>query len=356
MPKRRNYQQGYVVLATSLIILFVATLVTLYSTSSSIAEEKVSNNDYKIRTAFEAADAGIEFGIAYIKINHDAIIVNNGNGFLTAYSSPNITNVPLTNGTSFTISYTNPVVNNFNLIQVVSTGKSADGTVTRTVTQLLNFRPFLVTQPPGGIVAKNNVSLSGNVNIANTVTGLAIWSGGSATLSGAASTTGINGIPSIQQNDSNLSSMTSAQFFQSFFGTDEANAQQYAGIVYNNSGDTDYSSLLNGVTGQVIWINQTGGTAKINSNVTIGSPTDPVVLVVNGNLTLNGNATLYGVLFVANQWTNNGGGNFDLIGSAIVDGAVQSTGTPNVNYQPPVVNNTQKLGDYVKVPGSWHDF
>jgi hypothetical protein len=219
-------------------------------------------------------------------------------------------------------------------------------------------------QPPAAVVAKNNVNLNGNLTVNNTATGISIWSGGGVTLTGSATTQGTNGAGSnkngigtdVVQNDSGLAALTGAQLFQSFFGMTETQAQQRADIAYTNSGTTDYSSALGGVTGQTIWINQNGGNATFNSNTTIGSPSNPVVLIINGNINANGNCTIYGMVYVLGDWINGGGGTLTINGAVVVQGNLQSTGTPNVNYVTPILSNSTKLGNFAKLPGSWHDF
>ena len=125
---------------------------------------------------------------------------------------------------------------------------------------------------------------------------------------------------------------------------------------YNNS-NTNYSSDLNGVVGQTIWIEQTGGTARINGNTTIGSATQPVILIVNGNFKAKGNTTIYGIVYVAKNWNNGGGGNLNIIGAAVVEGNFSGKGSPNITYDPTVLNRLQETqGVFVKIPGTWRDF
>src|SRR5690606_16742998 len=60
----------------------------------------------------------------------------------------------------------------------------------------------------------------------------------------------------------------------------------------------------------------------------IGSPNRPVIVVVEGNLRVNGNTQIYGMIFVrssTNSAVFNGNGNIDIFGSAIVEGSVEKT-------------------------------
>jgi hypothetical protein len=113
---------------------------------------------------------------------------------------------------------------------------------------------------------------------------------------------------------------------------------------------------LGGLVGKVIYITQAPGTtATINSNVVIGSPEQPVILIVDGDFKFNGNATLYGVVYVIGDWNNTGGGNAAIYGAAIVEGDMSSTGTPELSFDTSL-ENLNNLTTLVKVPGSWRDF
>lgn len=358
-------QRGYALLATATMILLGTSITALIVTKSMYFEQKNQSNQYQLRMAFQAAEAGLEYGISYLLNNQSAVLVDsNTDGFIDVYTNPAINDVTLSNGSSYNITYTNTTANSYRTIEVASTGYSNNGESQRTIRELLTIYPLLVNNPPAGIVTRNNVSLGGDVSIANTQTGKTIWSGGGVSLSGSAGTDAGNGTGStsssmgsdIIQNDSGLSNLSADQFFQAFFGQTKTQAQQNSNLIYNNSSNTDMSSTLNGVTGKAIWINQTGGEARFHGNTTIGSAAQPVVLIVNGPLKMNGTVTIYGVVYVIGDWNNDGGGSLTINGGVIVEGTLSSTGTPNVTYNQSILGNLAEVGQYVKVPGSWRDF
>ena len=96
----------------------------------------------------------------------------------------------------------------------------------------------------------------------------------------------------------------------------------------------------------------------LNSNGTYGSPTAPVILVVNGNVHVQGTITIYGVLYCQDgTWDNTGGGDAQIVGAAIAEGNFTATGTPNPTYDPNVLRRLRETtGQYAKVPGGWRDF
>lgn len=364
-----NKQRGYALLLTASIIILGISITALITARSIYFDQKQQNNERNQYLAFQAAEAGLEYGIANIYTNKANILSDlNNDGYIDGYTSATTTNVAFNNGTTYNVIYSNPVVSNFKTLQVTSTGSADNSATTRTVSQLMQIFPLLSSTPPSSIIAKGDVSLGGNLTVANvvsnTVTGTTIWSGGNVALAGSASTEAANGISSdknglnadVVHNDTGLSGLTSDQFFSGFFGSTKAVAQTNTDLVYTNTSDTNLSSTLNGVTGKSIWVNQTGGTASFSGNATIGSPTNPVVLVINGPFSANGNTTIYGFVYIIGDWNNGGGGTLAINGGMAVEGRLSSTGTPDVTYSNSIFSNLNQVGEYVKVPGSWRDF
>lgn len=98
----------------------------------------------------------------------------------------------------------------------------------------------------------------------------------------------------------------------------------------------------------------------------IGSPTDPVIVVVDGDVTINGGLTFYGMLFVRSNDSAttavraSGTGNVKIFGSLIVEGSVDLHGTLDLVYDGTNVggNPGGPIPDSVrfgKVSGSWLD-
>lgn len=98
----------------------------------------------------------------------------------------------------------------------------------------------------------------------------------------------------------------------------------------------------------------------------IGSPTASVVVVVDGEVKINGNVDFYGMLFARNDTPEStavrvqGNGNVKIVGSLVVEGSVDLTGSIDLIY-----DNTAVGGNpggpipagvrFGKVSGSWLD-
>lgn len=360
--------QGAATIILAVILIVTITLVVLFSATFNALEEKVTSNAKQNNQAYMAAEAGLEFGDVYLQQNSATILANPVNGYIPAYTSTNTQNVVLTDGSKFTISYTNPVQNNYSLIQITVTGTSADGTSTRTISQEVANNSLLSTPPTVPLITKGTVNMTGNSVVSNPNSNSTINSGSTVSLAGSSQTLITGGVVGshsgtiggdITQNNAAISSMSNATFFQTYFGSTEAAVQATVKHSYTNSNNTEYSATLNGMSGTSIWITQTGGTAKIADTATIGTAANPVLIIVNGNLDLEGNAVIYGFIYVI------GGVATDFLGNAKVYGGIVSTdnlslaGNTLVQFSSSVLSQLQKqneAGYFAKVPGTWRDF
>lgn len=349
-----HQQQGMVTMVISLMLMLIISIVIIFVAKSSTVEQRISANQFGAKQAFAAAQAGLQFGIPYLAANRTTIVRDtNTDGYIDSYSDAN------TSTGTYTITYTNPQANNLDLIQVQSVGTSSNGLTTRTVRQLVqNYNSGMPHPGNVGLVAKNIVTLSGNVAVTNTVTNQTIHSGGIITSSGSVDMTTTSGTTSdpynaasgATMNNTNLQNATSDQLFQNFFGTNMATMQARADLSY--SGSANYSTTLNGVTGKIIYIN---GDADFSSNATIGSAAQPVIIIVNGIVNMSANINVYGFVYSSQNMNLSGGVTF----RGVVAGAgnFSVSGNVDVIYDATVVNSlSSNWQSYAPVAGSWRDF
>ncbi len=360
-------KRGAATLLFTVVLLTLSTLVVLFATNFAVMQGKITANLNRNLQAFEAAEAGLEFGINYLKVNSAAILANPVGGFIQPFSNASTTNVVLVNNSRFTIAYTNPVASNYTRISITSTGSSDDGTSTRVIRQEVGYGSVVANPPAVPLTSMSAVSLGGNSTVRNTISNTTIMAGQAVTISGSGQTVLGSGVSStsgniladIQQNAASLQSISQVDFFTTYFGVTMAGVKSNISNYYNNSSDTNYSSTLNGMTGTSIWIDQTGGTAKINGNVTIGTADNPVLLIVNGNLDIMGDVVIYGFIFVLGETTTDLLGSVTLYGSMAAQSNINLTGKFNLNYDPTTLTNLRNqnaLRYYAKVPGTWRDF
>lgn len=361
-------KNGATILIITVILLIASTLILLFAATQGKLLQKITGNQTRNSEAYSAAEAGLEYGINYLRTNSATILANPVSGYITNYSDSNMTQT-LANNSQFTINYSNPIANNYTIILISATGTSADGSSTRTVSQEVSSNA-LVTNPGNiSLSSKGSVSMSGSSSIVNTTYNQTILSAQAVNMSGSASTTTSSGgsVPGnigtdITQNSTPLQNTSQDDFFANYFGTtDTSSVQATATDYYSNSSNTNYSSTLNGKNGTMIWIDQTGGsTATINGSVTIGTIANPVILVVNGSLSLSGNVTINGFIFVLGTT-----GITTLTGNSVINGALATsddlniTGNIAIQYNSTILNNLKTqpgTSFYAKIPGTWKDF
>ena len=277
---------------------------------------------------------------------------------------------------------------------VTAKGWSDDCTAVRTITQCVGtFDIFRSGEgPKQSFVSKAGVGAFGNATIINRYNNSSIWTGGADAVHGASYGTYLrpssmnttdyttaqldsadltntqlvsnrdagNGID-VVTNDPTLASKTTSttnltdpaqnQFFDLFFAQTKAeikNAANAVGQMLAADGDPT------GLTG-LIWVN---GPAGLNGG-TVGSATNPAVLIIDGDFTLTGNPTIFGVIYVTGEVKITG--NPIVLGSFVAENG-PSTGAGSLklvykpwgdgtNQSPPFITGTGTV-----IAGSWKDW
>ncbi|MDR7299371.1 Tfp pilus assembly protein PilX [Pelomonas aquatica] len=105
---------------------------------------------------------------------------------------------------------------------------------------------------------------------------------------------------------------------------------------------------------RIIWIQ---GPLEVSSTVSLGTATDPVVIIATGDVTLTGPLQLTGLLATQRNliWGPTGGPSL-ITGAVLVQGDIHTDGAVDIFYQPSVIDQLRnRVGSYVRVPGSWTD-
>jgi hypothetical protein len=111
--------------------------------------------------------------------------------------------------------------------------------------------------------------------------------------------------------------------------------------------------------GRPLWL---AGRLEVNASADIGAPTQPLVVIVEGNVAFNASATLHGVLYGGRSaalpgvpWTVTGPGTIS--GALIAEHALTGVANPVVSFSRGVLDHLRlQTGTFVMVPGSWRDF
>lgn len=358
-------QMGAATLLITTLLLVSVSMIAIFVANYSVMQQKISANAKRNLQAFQAAEAGLEFGINYLQKNSATILATKSGGFVQPYSDSSTSNVTLANGSKYTISYTNPVANNYQLIQITSTGTNDDGSATRAVQQQVKFGSIIFAPPTTPLVSKGSVIMGGSNDIINLTGPTTVVAGSTVNLNGSSITQAQGGVSStpghlksdIQQNVGTLSSESVTNFFASYFGAGMNTVKGSANLTYNNL--NDYAATLNGKKGVTIWIDQTNGNdAVISGSSTIGTASQPVLIIVNGNLDISGSNTIYGLVVVLGAATTEISGSSTITGGLLAADNLNLSGSNIITYNASVLSTLQQSSSnyYAKVAGTWKDY
>ena len=330
------------------------------------------------------------------------------------WATPNISPVqPYTNGFSLVFLSPNSGASEEMLFNIVATGISSDGGpanggASKLIQQGAFFYPIIVGEVNAPMVASGGISFNGNYSVvvnpngtgAGTGVPLSAWSGSNITIgTGSPSTCYVQDFLStstshttVTDNNGNTLTMCPtcvcpigdlskagvegkdildvdgnagynrdtttfpSDVFQYMFGVPTADylqVKQMATVVSD-------CSALDATSSGFYWVT---GNCSIGSNV--GSFANPVLLVVEGNLSMNGAYQVFGIIFIFStnpaaslSVTLNGGPT--LYGAVMTNANISlPVGTFKMRYDGNVISNLKNNltgRALTKVPGSWADF
>ncbi len=413
----RSLQRGAATLLVVVVLFFILALVTAYAGRNLIFEQRTSINNQRATQAFEMAEAGLDFAVGLLSGGRvddrcqptastaeatfrQRHFTNVDGTFTFSPAQANLrpTCMMLSGGPSCscpaagaptlvepvglapTIQLRFEPVAQPGLVRVTSQGCSSIGTqcyvastkgqadAVSQVSVLLGLNSALATPPTAAITARGSVNLSdAAVTVSNTdapTQGVTIDAGGPVLNTALARITSVPGTPgsaSIRASDPSLTSLTADRMFVSLFGMERAIYRTQPAVVRvacSGACDAAIAQAVSANPGRVVWVR---GPATIDSNLVLGDAANPVMLVLQGNLTVSANLQLFGVLYLhdasgTNVWTT-GAGSTVIDGAVVAEGDLTIVGTPRISYDSSVlrtINTTQ--GSLVRVPGSWRDF
>lgn len=411
----RRARRGVVSLVVVVLLLAAMAAATLFVSRSLITEQGTSANQYRATLAMEASEAGIQWATAmlnkvekvsascgtsttstdqrfrqkYLTTDLDTGIVAVGAGTVHAACVSNQNTVGWTcscpaAGTAPSPSATAPssgyqpsfaiafqATTTPGAVRVVSygctspiTSATCDGDAAATVTVVLGSVSALPTPPAAALTARGSVSVGnaalGVINGDPSTNGITINAGLSINAPNARLIT-VPGTPpqaTLVGNDPSIRGTSEEQMFTSFFGMTKESYRALSTVKTINcaAGCTEADVTAAYAEGaRLFWLD---GNLAMNANITIGSETDPVLMVVGGNVGMQGDLRIFGLIYSeAITWDNTGGGSALLQGAAISEGNYTGNGTPDYLYDPRVIKRLRlENGSYARVPGSWRDF
>lgn len=223
-----------------------------------------------------------------------------------------------------------------------------------------------VRTPPGApLVVKGNLDMSGaGLGLHNTdaLSGGLLFAIGGAVLSPIddsrmESLPGTAPAQARVAGDAQLAAASADDVFRMFMGATGARYQQHPAL-RRVSCNGDCAGELEAAyrAGQrMIWV---PGPLQIASNRTIGTAADPLLVIADGDVTLDGPFQFNGMLVARGRldWTNTSGLTSLITGIVLVGGDMSTTGSMDVLYRQSIANQLRnRMGSYVRAPGGWID-
>ncbi|MEK6748693.1 MAG: hypothetical protein AABY83_05750 [Pseudomonadota bacterium] len=404
-----KYQQGVATLMFSAVLMTALGLAALFVAKVGVSEHRIAANYMHGKQLADLSD------IAYItatnELDYKLLEKSATAGVLANYSFAvgGTTNPAILDSTgkqqakySVIVSNSASLAGKFNKLLLNVQTTLDDGTSTllttipkRSVSVVVKHYPVLrVPILVASLTAQGAIAVKGTGGITPATTvwndnltlvpvgGVAVWSGTSVNIITSGGMMGANVVVGLvdpaltidfnSDGNINAASMPPDKFFENFFSDDKlavkARALQIMCAPFCTQGDPAIANITTDITagagmGGLVWVDNA---LKLNGPITIGSSDDPVVLVVNGDLTItDANATIFGVIYVAGKLAMSDG---NMWGGILAEGTADVSGGASIVYDNAVIGqgkgsngkttiqNSLRIGYYSKLPGSWRDF
>lgn len=407
MMRALSKQRGMGTLIFSVLVMAAVLMMVLYTTKVIVIDTKIASNEVRSRRAFEAAEAGINAALAAYGNGRRPTYTENGEvyypgGVFGDETSPvgasdNATSFTLTDDAGNEVAFVEVTVATSGEVQ--SRGWSDDRAISKLIVSQIQGAEGMSNVPENPFTARGVVSISGSATVYNQEGASTIWSGGSvnnakgesyiADPAGStypscmdismycsvvqASDEGVG--VDVVSNDSTIANLSEEEFFQNFFGMSMDDYKKSVVSLLTTGVPPD------GTNGEVVWVDGdmtlNGGVygcdlsnvspskltnvtypltgKKSRCEATTNAILKPVILIVDGTLTVQGNPHIFGVLMVLGDIE--GAGTVDVTGATIITGTAGDTGNFNIVYNSKVL---QMAGDdspaHSVVAGGWRDF
>jgi len=376
-------QCGAATLIVTVVLMIAIILATAYMGEVVVSDIQVGANDRRGKEAFHAAQAGIDHGFAYMQSNTAAVSA--------ALSSP----------AGGALTYSVELAKNDDVVLIESLGVSPDGSVLRKLTLRIGALPSTTAPPDVPVVAKGFVNMGGNVTVTNNEDDLTIWSGEDLTIGTSGGTSfetriNIDGSrdqvstskstrgSDVIENDKNLAEASNEDYLEAFFGEgfdtlakigagaptvdlsagekfskDQSGTYYFSGDLAIGTNDVSKAVLASNDFDEYAPTETTAynGTDYISGNNSIiGTPDEPVILVVDGTFELGGSVIIFGTI-VADNVVKNGSGTTEIYGGIIALNEVQvSAGGMDIKMDSIVNDNNTNPPGWGVVSSTWKDW
>jgi len=344
-------QRGAATLVMALVILFLITFTVLGASRTSVFEQKTSANATRYTTAFEAAQGGTNFAVAWLTTTGNASSTAYSSGWTADASNPpndqkNTTAIAAQTFGGYAANVT--LWRNSAYPKLVEIDSTSTGEATSTVKVSVNLvtlqfaipqvAPLVIDGCLGGVTGNPYVGVDGNSD--------------SIVASGDPSCLDTGHF----DKHGGLGNVVGKAFTNSWT------------YVFGSTTKADMAALANAQpggpeSGPIYYYDSSTKDHFISSSKSFGSSASPAIVVLDIPSTdtcpkINGGATIVGLVYCGGGGDMQGWGGASFNGS-LVTGASITKFTANAQFLP---NNNNSTTDYSagavvsKVTGSWRDF
>ena len=339
-------QAGVYTLMISLVLVGASMLAIRGLTKSSLLETRITSNEQVTLEVSHAADAMLNYGLAWYTENEP--VWTTAGGVSTGAPAGAIPAVAASNGDTYNGVVTYTRASSAYVLVTATATATGNSAITATVRQYIhsnlligdpNFSPAPLTLD--GCTWGNTGSpdlYPGPENIAiQTSTPADCLDQGHIGYNG-----GTEGYDTVFKD---------GDIWNYFFTISRAEMKAIA--------DQEVADGVDAADRSVVWVTSTS-----NYHTSWGSPTNPVILVFAPSADcpkVNGNPTIYGVVFVDSPCDGtNGWGGTEVFGSVAINGSMKKLNANTEITHWGNVSNTDisnlKLDWVARIPGSWRDF
>jgi hypothetical protein len=244
-----------------------------------------------------------------------------------------------------------------------SSGAPSGGAAAR-MQATLALLPALATLPTAALTVRGEIASAAALTLVNqdaATEGFTARAGGAiaAPLAHLLTLPGRSGNDSLAALDGELGATDADRLLSRLLGVDAARWQQLAGVRRLACGSECATAITEATAPDqdraMFWI---PGDLALEGPLTLGSAERPLLLVVEGELRLQGAVVIHGVVVtLAPAWDTSGTQDAEIRGALVALGDLRGDGTPTIVRDAGVLARLHDgVGHFVRVAGSWRDF
>lgn len=374
----KQNQSGAVTMVMATVLLFLLSMISVFSARVMITDHKISSNNYLSAQSRSAAQAAVEEAMNMLiranvigTVANTDIFPNTPDGQCPDIDAADTGRFCIKNDAGIGIGIARAryiASDDFpnSVAHLTIDAWSPDGTAQKTSQQRVRFAEIVPNDPAAPLIVQGNVNAP-NVTLNNTTVApnpypdVAMWIGGSDAAGTPSSNVNSGANLGLYEGQGALNGLNTADLmFDNFFGFDKVSVQNIATPIDCTGGCNGNAAQIAAMVGQggIFWLT---GNLNLHNNTDLGTSNNPIILIVENGAQLSlGNASseIFGLVFQFGNWTaNNSKGTIH--GSLIVQGNFTENGSLIIDYGDaagmPELDALENLGIYSPIAGSWID-